>query len=203
MPLRRLSLWALALTLLLPLPSRATSVIPPDFNTLVNSADYVVRGVVKSVNSEWREKDGHKYIATKVEVEVRETIRGTPPAQVVLDMVGGRVGEDELVVTGAPQFQVGDEDILFVQGNGRQVYPLVAIMHGRYPIFHDTKTGQDLVVRSNGMPLYSEQDVALPMTTLSATKQANSAAKPMTAAAFVQKIRNAGPVTVARPAIQN
>ena len=203
MSLRRLSLWGLALALLLPLLARATSVEPPDFNTLVNSADYVVRGVVKAVNSEWREKNGHNYIATKVEVEVREVIRGTPPARVVLDMVGGRVGEDELVVEGAPKFQVGDEDILFVHGNGQMLSPLVALMHGRYPIFRDAKTGQEYALRSNGMPLYSEQDVSLPMTQLSAVKRANPAAKPMAASAFIQKIRAAGPATVARPAIQN
>ncbi|MBI2517856.1 MAG: hypothetical protein HYV95_13210 [Opitutae bacterium] len=169
--------------------ARATTVQPPEFPALVDQADYVVRAVIKSSQSEWREKAGHRYIATKVTLEVREVIKGTPPATVVLDFLGGRVGDDELRVEGAPRLTVGEEDILFVQGNGTVFYPLVGVMHGFYPIFHDKASGSDYVVRSNGMPLYSEKDVALPMMQLSATKAVNAQAKPMTAAAFSTRIR--------------
>ena len=175
--------------LLLPLRALATSVNAPEFKQLVSSADYIVRAVVKSVTAEWREDKGRKYIATKVELEIREIIRGLPPQPLVLELVGGRIGEEELVVEGAPKFYVGDEDILFVQGNGRQIFPLVGLMHGRYPIFKDAKTGQEFAVRSNGMPLYSEQDVSLPMTTRSAVKTQNPKADPMTAATFCRKVR--------------
>ncbi len=190
MTYRRITSLGLAVgLLLLPLRSFATSVNAPEFNQLVSSADYIVRAMVKSVTAEWREDKGRKYIATKVELEIREIIRGIPPQPLVLELVGGRIGEEELVVEGAPKFHVGDEDILFVQGNGRQIFPLVGIMHGRYPIFIDKKTGREFVVRSNGMPLYSEQDVSLPMTILSAVKMQNPKAEPMTAAAFCRKVR--------------
>ena len=86
--------------------------------------------------------------------------------------------------------QIGEEDIFFVHGNGRMLSPFVGIMHGVYPVFHDFKSGQDLVLRSNGMPLYSEQDVSLPMTRLSAVKVQNPAAPPLTAAAFIRLVRN-------------
>src|SRR5690349_11410776 len=92
--------------------ARATTVVPPDFTELVNESEYIVRAVVKSVKSEWREKDGHRHIFTKVEVEVLEVINGTPPQPLVLDMLGGRVGEDEMVIEGMPKFAVGQEDIL-------------------------------------------------------------------------------------------
>ncbi len=43
---------ALAFSLvLLPLPSVATSVVPPSFDSLVAQADYIVHTVVKSKNS--------------------------------------------------------------------------------------------------------------------------------------------------------
>lgn len=179
----------------LPLRVMATSVIAPDFDTLVNEADYVVRAVVKSVNSEWKENQGHKYIGTSVELEIRDVVRGAPPKTVILQMVGGTVGNRTLTVEGAPRFLVGDEAIFFVQGNGRQMYPLVAIMHGLYPVYRDDKSGLEYVVRSNGMPLYSEQDVALPMTELSAVKGQNPAATPMSVAAFEQKIRGVTPAS--------
>lgn len=194
MPLRRLTLlWIAAGLLLLPFRAFATSVVAPDFNSLVDKADYVVRAVVKSITPEWRENKGERFIASKVELEIKEIIKGTPPQPLVLDILGGRIGDEELAIEGAPKFLVGDEDILFVQGNGHQVFPLVAMMHGCYPIFRDAKTGEQYVVRSNGMPLYSEQDVSLPMTRLSAVKTQNPNAKPMTAESFVKKIRTARP----------
>ena len=59
---------------LLPLRVSATSVVPPQFDELVNESDCIVRAVVKSVTSERREKDGKSRIYTFVELEVREVI---------------------------------------------------------------------------------------------------------------------------------
>jgi hypothetical protein len=96
--------------------AHATTVIQPTFEKLVGSSDYIVRAVVKSVDSEWREnpeQPGRRYIASKVTLDVREVIKGTPPNPLVLDLVGGRIGDQELVVDGAPKFQAGQENILF------------------------------------------------------------------------------------------
>jgi hypothetical protein len=184
----RLSL-LLGLSLLLSLRLPATIVEPPGFDSLVSQADYVVHAVVKSVTSEWQNDGPHKHIITKIELDVREVIKGTPPQPLVLEMLGGKVGNIEMAVEGAPKFYAGDEDILFIHGNGQQVSPLVGIMHGRYPIYRDAKSGQNYVVRSNGMPLYSAQDVSLPIAQASVFKQMNPAARPLTAAAFIGQIR--------------
>lgn len=172
-----------------PALTHATSVRAPEFPALVDQADYVVRAIVKAARSEWREEHGHRYIATKVTLQLREVIKGTPPQQLVLDFLGGRVGDDELIVEGAPQLTVGEEDIFFVHGNGTMFYPLVGVMHGFYPIIHDEKSGRDYVARSNGMPLYDEKDVSLPLMQLSAAKATNAYATPMTATAFAARIR--------------
>lgn len=203
MPLRRTPLPVLAALLLLPLRALATTVEAPEFTELVGLSDYVVRGVVVSVNPEWRQTaDGRRYIASQVEIEVTDAIRGTPPAKLVLEVLGGRVGDEELVVEGAPKFQVGEEDIFFVRGNGRIFYPLVGIMHGLYPILHDFKDGRDYVLKSNGMPLYSEQDVSLPMNRLPAAKVANPEAQPMTADAFIRQVRLASPARPTRTSVE-
>jgi hypothetical protein len=177
----------------LPRWARASIVVAPEFEALVNEADYVVRVRVQSVTAEWRENQGRKYIASQVALEIIDIIRGLPPQPLVLEFVGGRVGEDELIIEGAPKFLVGDDVILFVQGNGRQIYPLVALMHGLYPVVHAATTNQDYVLRSNGLPLYHEQDVSLPNSGRSAALAKNPAALPMTAAAFIQKIRMVAP----------
>ena len=143
-------------------PASATTVIPPDFDHLVAQADYVVRAVVISVTSELRTAGPQRHIITKVELDVREVISGTPPQPLVLQLLGGKVGDEEMVVDGVPKFKVGDEDVLFVHGNGRQFCPLVALAYGRFPIKRDDK-GRAYMARANGVPLMSEQDVVKPM----------------------------------------
>ncbi len=167
----------------------ATTVVPPSFDQLVGQADYVVRAVVKSVNSEWQIEGQNRHIITKVELDVKEVIKGSPPNPLVLEMLGGRIGSIEMKVEGAPNFFVGDEDILFVHGNGQQVIPLVAIMHGQYLVQHDAKTGEERVLRSNGVPLYSEKDVSLPMTRSSAANAQTANTPPLSVSDFARKIR--------------
>lgn len=181
---------ALALGLmLLPAHLAATTVEPPDLDSLISQADYVVRAVVKAATPEWRENAGRRYISTRVELEVREVIKGAPPSPLVIDLVGGRIGEDELVVEGMPRFYAGDENVLFVHGQQRKMMPLVALMHGVYPVVREPKSGLDYVLRSNGQPLYSAQDVSLPMSQESSVKRQNPQARALTAGSFITQLK--------------
>ena len=191
--------WAtLALALgLLPLLTRATIVVAPDFDSLVKQADYVVRAVVNSKTSEWRTDTHGRHIITKVTLDVREVIKGGPPTPLVLEMLGGRIGQDEMRVEGTPDFIVGEEEILFVHGNGRQFFPLVALMYGMYPVSLDTASGQRFVHRSNGSPLYDVKDVSLPMTAANALGK--GAARPLTATEFATRIRSSAATHQAPP----
>jgi hypothetical protein len=170
---------------------RATTVEPPSFDELVNRSDYVVRATVKTATPEWHETAGKRYISTHLELEVSEVVKGTPPSPLALDVLGGRIGDVEFAVSGMPIFQVGDESILFVYGADKKLYPFVAMMHGIYPILHETKSGTDYMLRSNGMPLYNTADVALPLYhPSSALKQSTpTPAHPLTPKAFIQEIR--------------
>ena len=192
--LRRWMGGSLAALLGLAAIATATTVVPPDFAQLVNETDYVVRAVVKSVKSEYRNGPDGRMIVSFVELEVRETILGTPPAHVVLEMLGGQIGDQELAVVGAPKFKVGDEDILFVSGNGRTFYPLFALMHGRYPILREPGTGRRYVARSNLEPLTDTTDVARPIESESVTSPKPLAADPATALTpeqFAARIKSA------------
>ena len=177
------------LLVLLPRPVSATMVDAPDLDSLISQSDYVVRAVVRAATPEWREHAGRRYISTKVELEIREVIKGAPPMPLVLNLIGGRIGEDELVVEGLPRFHVGDEQILFVHGEQRKMFPLVALMHGVYPIIREARSGEAYVLRSNGQPLYSAQDVSKPMTAPAAGKPQTSPARSLTAAGFIRQIR--------------
>jgi len=170
------------------LPVLATTINQPSFDQLVQQADYIVHAKVKSVTAEWRVDGANKHIVTKVELDVTEVVEGTPPQPLVLEMLGGKIGDRELRVDGAPKFKVGDEDILFVHGNGQQLSPLVAMEYGRYRVQHDATTGRAHVARENGAPLFSEQEVALPMGAASALKAGHDEVQPLTPEDFKNQI---------------
>jgi hypothetical protein len=173
--------------------ARATTVIPPEFPDLVQNSDYVVRARVKSLRNEIRVREGQEVPYTQVELEVREVIAGTPPSTVVLTLLGGRTTDGgELRVEGVPTFSVGDEDILFVRGNGTNFYPLKGVMHGRYPVRFDKKLGREYVARANGVPLAATAEVALPLAEgkiAELLRRMRKVDDALTPAEFVQSIR--------------
>ncbi len=192
-PFRRLKqIWCLGVLVGLAASLRGTTVAPPAFSDLVNQSDYIVRAVVKSVSSEHARTNSRK-IVTQVELEVREIIAGQPPQPLVLRVLGGKVGDQEMILEGVPQFKTGEEHILFVQGNGRQMYPLVAMMHGVYPIKREP-SGREFMTRSNAVPLQDASEVVLPMTSGSAAelqRRMRGTAEALTPDQFAQQIRAA------------
>jgi hypothetical protein len=78
-------------------------------------------------------------------------------------MLGGEHDGLSMRVAGVPRFRVGEEDILFIQGNGTHYHPLYAAMYGRYPVRRDKATGREYVARNNGVPLGDVSEVALPL----------------------------------------
>ena len=154
---------AAVLLFLTVLVARATSVQAPEFPELVSGADAIYRGHVVSVESRRIDRPGGPVIRTYVTFVVERTLKGDERAEVVLDFLGGTVGDVTLEVSDVPQFKIGDHDYVFVQGNGRQFCPLVAVMHGRYRIVHDAVANRDFVTRENRLPLNDVRDVAQPM----------------------------------------
>lgn len=167
--------------------------VPPEFTDLVNQSDYIVRAVVKSVVSDYA-KPGSKKIVTQVELEVKEVIAGKPPSPLVLHVMGGKVGQHEMIVEGAPQFTVGEESVLFIRNNGRQIIPLVAMMHGIYPIRKTADGSAEFVARDNEVPLQNTAEAALPMTSGEAAqlqRRMTDPARALTPEQFIRKIREA------------
>lgn len=187
---RRVS--AVFLAIIVATAAHATSVVPPDFDELVNGSDYVVRARVTRLDHEVRMREGREVPYTLVTLDVREVIAGTPPPALVLSLLGGPTGDGELAVAGTPKFHVGDEDILFVSGNGRNFHPLYAVGHGRYPVKFDKKLRREYVARANGVPLAATAEIALPLAEgklarqLRAMRRADDA---LTPAEFTQSIR--------------
>lgn len=166
--------------------ARATTVEPPTFPELVAGADAVYRGRVTAVQGQRVARpDGGSIIKTYVTFAIDRALKGTTQTEVVLEFLGGRVGDDIMTISGVPQFVLGDREFLFVQGNQRQFCPLVAVMHGRYRIDTDAATGREFVARNNGAPLIDVAEVVRPMSDPRvAASSAADKARALTPAAF-------------------
>lgn len=173
---------------------RATSVVPPSFPELVNDADAIYRGTVTSVAARRVERpDGAgSMIKTFVTVTIDRALKGPARSEVTLEFLGGTVGDESLVVQGMPKFSVGDREFVFVQKNGVQFCPLVAMMHGRYRMLRDAASAKEFVARDNRTPLTDTAEIGLPMTALPASVRAATASsaveRALTPAAFEARI---------------
>src|SRR5437868_14117127 len=121
---------------------KATTVVAPTFDQLVQQAELVFQGTVTDVKSVWEGQGGQRHIETYVTFQIGENVKGDAGASYTIRMLGGKVGEDALVVEGAPKFEVGDREILFVEHNYDQFVLLVGIDHGRFHVQSDQATGQ-------------------------------------------------------------
>jgi hypothetical protein len=195
-PLRTLLRWGIVASAVVSIVSttRATTIVPPEFEQLVNESDYVIRGVVTALNSEYKTSTKGRKIITKIEVNVLEVVTGIPPEKVVLEMVGGRIGTEELILEGAPHFKVGEESIFFVSKNGRSICPVFAMKYGLYPIEEEASSGKKFVSRGNKVPLENTAEIALPMTEEGAAviqRRMKTPATALTPEQFVQQIKSA------------
>jgi hypothetical protein len=134
------------------LSARATTVIPPTFDQLVNDAEFIFQGNVTDVRSQWIGEGGQRQIVTYVTFKVEDAVKGSPGTSYTIRMLGGTVGDITMAISDAPQFKIGDRDILFVENNGTQFIPLVGIMHGRFHVERD-QSGQEVVTINEGEPV--------------------------------------------------
>ena len=164
--------------------ARATSVIPPTFPELVAEADAIVRGrVVDIAARRATAPDGTPVIKTFVTFAVERTLKGAATREVTLEFLGGTLGDESLVVTGMPRFELGTSDYLFIERNGVQFCPLVAVRHGRYRLLRDA-AGREFVARDNAVALTDVTQVVLPLTDLPPALRATGAAGALSPAVF-------------------
>ena len=88
----------------------ATTVVRFEFDSLCSQAETIVlaRCVDKSSLL-----DGDR-IVTRTRFEVLELVKGTAEPQLVLTLPGGKVEGDRLHIPGIPQFEPGDQLVLFL-----------------------------------------------------------------------------------------
>ncbi len=122
----------------------------------------IAQAKVTGIESRWVDAPQGRLIKTYVTFAVEKQLKGEPRDTLNLEFLGGTVGSDTMHVSGMPEFRVGEEEIVFVQGNGVQFCPLVRFGHGRYHVHTDAQTHRRFVARNDETPLNSVDDVQLP-----------------------------------------
>ena len=129
--------------------AHGTVVIPPSFEELVAQAEVIFQGKVTEVKSQWAGEGAQRLIVTYVTFQIEDGLKGNVYQTYTIRMLGGTVDGESMGVSDAPQFALGDRDVLFVQNNGSQFIPLVGIMHGRFHVERE-QSGHEKVLTNDG-----------------------------------------------------
>jgi hypothetical protein len=119
----------------------ATVYVPVDFGAMVTASTFIVHGRVEEVRSE--PTADRRAIATFVTVNIDRSLKGTAGTSVTFKLPGGQVGRYRRIVVGAPQFERGDEVVLFLTSRGPSIPYLFGLSQGVYRV--SRRSGQPLV----------------------------------------------------------
>jgi hypothetical protein len=120
---------------------QATLVVPMSLDQMSTRAQRIFVGECTSVRSYW---EGTK-IWTEARFQVKRGLKGTAATEVRFRQVGGSVSEPvpvEMRVVGAPQFEVGETDLLFLEGAPDGSERVLGLFQGRLRLQRDKATGE-------------------------------------------------------------
>jgi hypothetical protein len=128
-----------------PHTSTATSVRQMSDAELVRSSSSIIEGRVTGVRSEWN--TGRTQIHTIVTIRVANSLKGSAAAgeQVVLRLLGGRVGDTVAELVGGPQFTVDEDVIVFLDSGAVDLMPVTGLFQGKFTVATDPNSGVRMV----------------------------------------------------------
>lgn len=155
------SVRVLALACLLAAPAAATSVLPVDATQAVDRAELIFTGQVLDV--EMVPSGDGLFPFTFVTFSVDQTLKGAADANsLTLRFDGGDLParEQSVEVVGVPVFEIGQEVLLFVAGNGKQACPLIGWWQGRLDFVQHPTSETTMLVDHRGAPIEGIADGA-------------------------------------------
>lgn len=92
-------------------PLLATMVPRMDLRSLTSTSGRILHGTVVTRWSAW--DDSRRHIWTHYQIAVSEVLKGIPQTTFTLSEPGGIVGDTGMSISGVPQFEIGDEVVVF------------------------------------------------------------------------------------------
>jgi hypothetical protein len=124
----------------------ATILVAADLQTAVAESSVIVHGRVVDVRSAVTAPP--RRIEKFVTVAVIDAFKGNPGRSVTFRVPNGQVGRYRRVVAGAPEFDEGDEIVVFLRGAPPAIPALFRLSQGVYRVAR--QAGTPLVLRSGG-----------------------------------------------------
>ena len=127
-----------------------STVLPMTIQQLADAAGQAIDAVVESTDGAW--SADHATIQTTVRFREVRYLKGQLPDSTdtfTLVVPGGTVGDTQLVLTGAPRFEVGQRWLLFLHPT-YNLHPVVGIFRGAFRIEEDT-AGETRVLDPAGL----------------------------------------------------
>lgn len=154
--------------LLLMLPAALSAQQPAlDLGTLTldqlaGRAATIVVSTVTNRQAEWENYGASRLIVTRVTLAIEQTLKGSPPRTLVVEVLGGTIGDQTLHVSHVPAFKVGDRDVLFLNGALHAASPIVGSDQGRFRVMNEAATGTARMLNAGFGPLVSPADIGTP-----------------------------------------
>jgi len=128
----RLLIAATSLWCLMAIAVHATVVVPAEFTEMVNGSQMIVHGVVTGV--EGRLVGTRRTIESVITVSVLDVLKGEVVGTTAFRVPGGEVGRYRRVMVGAPEFERGDEVVLFLSGRAPSMPMPYGLNQGVYRV---------------------------------------------------------------------
>jgi hypothetical protein len=123
-------------------PMSAMVVLPAEFSEMVTTSELVVHGRVVAVRPQL--VGDRRTIETVVTVAVVDALKGQPGETVYFRVPGGQIGRYRRFMVGVPEFQSGEEVVLFLKGRPPAVPFPFGLSQGVYRVVRDAG-GRSLV----------------------------------------------------------
>src|SRR6202158_4830193 len=123
----------------------ATPLARLSLDQLAAPADAVAR--VRCASVESRREIGE--IWTMTSVDILETMKGDLPTRITVRLPGGRVGHLTAAVDGTPEFNTGDEAVVFLERSRAGGFSVAAWVEGTFRIGRDPRTGLQTVTQDS------------------------------------------------------
>ncbi len=135
--------------------ARASALISMSLEQLTEASSEIVQGQVAGQVSRWN--DSHTQIVTLTSFHVVQAYKGDAASQVVIEQMGGKVGNTSVFVPGEMAFKPQGDYVLFLEPATASRYRLVGMTQGAYRIYRDAATHQDRVI----LPSYNRMQAEL------------------------------------------
>lgn len=136
---------------LLPAQAQAASFAEKNLAQLVGEAEQIFVGTVSSLQSR---KLPNGAIVTDIRFSDLQLLKGeNQGADIVLLVLGGEVDGVRLEIPGLPQFRRDARYLVFSQGNGKDMFPVVGGPAGMFQITAGPAGASPIALTSSGTPL--------------------------------------------------